>query len=115
MLAPWNRAANLRTAMGFGQIAFAVVLLYLMVRRYHRGRAVPTHVSGSFDRDLGLSRIPRGAGVRDSPPMMYTVYFCDSEECLRCMSRRAASEAEAHDWFTRMGIAVVAIQLEPAS
>jgi hypothetical protein len=26
-------AANLETAMGFGQIAFAIVLLYLIVRR----------------------------------------------------------------------------------
>jgi uncharacterized membrane protein (DUF485 family) len=26
-------AANLGTAMGFGQIAFAIVLLYLIVRR----------------------------------------------------------------------------------
>jgi len=47
--------------------------------------------------------------------MTYTVYFRDSEECRRCMSRRAASKAEARDWCTRMGIAVVAIQLEPAS
>ena len=62
-----------------------------------------------------MSRIPRGAGMRDSPAMAYTVYFRDSEECLRRMSRRAASQAEARDWFTRMGIAVVAIQLEPAS
>ena len=47
--------------------------------------------------------------------MTYTVYFRDSEECLRSMSRRAASMAEARDWLTRMGIAVVAIQREPAS
>jgi hypothetical protein len=31
------------------------------------------------------------------------------------MSRRAASKAEARDGLTRMGIAVIAIQLEPAS
>jgi hypothetical protein len=42
--------------------------------------------------------------------MTYTVYFRDSEECLRRMSRPAASEAEARDWFTRVGIAVVAIE-----
>jgi hypothetical protein len=47
--------------------------------------------------------------------MTYTVYFRDSEECLHCVSRRAASKAQARDWFTRMGIAVVAVQLEPAS
>lgn len=47
--------------------------------------------------------------------MAYTVYFRDSDECLRCLSRRAASKDEARDWFTRMGIAVVAILLEPAS
>jgi len=53
--------------------------------------------------------------MRDSPAMTYTVYCRDSEECPRCISRRAASEAEARDWCTRKGIAVVAIQLEPAS
>jgi hypothetical protein len=53
--------------------------------------------------------------MRDGPAMTYTVYFRDSEECLRCMSRRAASEAEARDWCTRMGIAVVAVQLERTS
>ena len=47
--------------------------------------------------------------------MTYTVYFRDSEEWLRCMSRRAASKAEERDWCTRVGIAVVAIQLERAS
>jgi hypothetical protein len=44
--------------------------------------------------------------VRD---VSYTVYFRDSEGCLRCLSRRAGSESEARDWFTRVGIAVVAI------
>jgi hypothetical protein len=53
--------------------------------------------------------------MRDGPVVTYTVYFRDSEQYLRCMSRRAASKAEARDWLTRMGIAVVAIQLEPAS
>jgi hypothetical protein len=53
--------------------------------------------------------------MRDSPAMVYTVYFRDSDECLHCMSRRAASKAEVRDWFTRMEIPVVAIQLEPAS
>jgi hypothetical protein len=47
--------------------------------------------------------------------MTYTVYIRDSEECLRCMSRRAGSKVEARDWFMRKGIGVVAIQLEPAS
>jgi hypothetical protein len=47
--------------------------------------------------------------------MTCTVYLRDSEGCLRCMSRRAASKAGARDWFARMGIAVVAIRLEPAS
>jgi hypothetical protein len=42
--------------------------------------------------------------------MSYTVYFRDSEECLRSLSHHAASEAEALDWFTRFGIAVVAIR-----
>jgi hypothetical protein len=47
--------------------------------------------------------------------MTYAVYFRDSEEYLRRMDHPAASKAEARDWFTRMGIAVVAIELEPAS
>jgi hypothetical protein len=42
----------------------------------------------------------------------YAVYFRDSEECLRCIHRRAATESEAREWVTRMGIVVVAIQLE---
>jgi hypothetical protein len=33
----------------------------------------------------------------------YVVYFRDSEECLHCIRRRAASESEARDLFTRMG------------
>ena len=43
----------------------------------------------------------------------YTVFFRDSEERLRCLSRRAASESEAREWFIRVGIAVVAIAAEP--
>jgi uncharacterized DUF497 family protein len=62
-----------------------------------------------------MSRIPLGTGMRDSTAMAYTIYFRDSEECLRCMSRRAASKAEVRAWFTRMGIAVIAIQLGPAT
>jgi hypothetical protein len=42
----------------------------------------------------------------------YVVYFRDSEECLRCIRRRAASESEARLWFARMGITVVAISVE---
>ena len=42
----------------------------------------------------------------------YTVFFRDSEECLRCLSHRAASESEAREWFIRFGIAVVAIAAE---
>jgi hypothetical protein len=42
----------------------------------------------------------------------YTVYFRDSEECLRCLSHRAPSESEAREWFTRVGIAVVAIRAQ---
>jgi hypothetical protein len=42
----------------------------------------------------------------------FTIYFRDSEECLRSMTHRAASETEALDWFTRIGIAVVAIRAE---
>ena len=44
--------------------------------------------------------------------MSYTVYFRDSEECLHSLNHRAASESEALDWFTRMGIIVVAIRAE---
>ena len=44
--------------------------------------------------------------------MSYVVYFRDSEECLHCIRRRAASESEARDWFTRMGISVVGIRIE---
>jgi len=46
--------------------------------------------------------------------MSYTVYFRDSEECLRSLSHRATSESEALDWFIRIGIAVVAIRAELA-
>jgi hypothetical protein len=42
----------------------------------------------------------------------YAVYFRDSEECLRCLSHRAPSESEAREWFTRVGIAVVAIRAQ---
>ena len=62
-----------------------------------------------------MSRIPHWRGHAGQSGHGVHVYLRDSEECLRCMSRRAASQAEARDWFTRMGIAVVAIQLEPAS
>jgi hypothetical protein len=44
--------------------------------------------------------------------MSYTVYFRDSDEGLRCLRHRAASESEALDWFTRIGIPVVAIRAE---
>ena len=44
--------------------------------------------------------------------MSYTVYFRDSEECLRRLSHRAASESEALDWLTRLRISVVAIRAE---
>jgi hypothetical protein len=44
--------------------------------------------------------------------MTYTVYFHDSEECLRCLRRRAASESEALEWFAGVGITVVAIRVE---
>ena len=44
--------------------------------------------------------------------MSYTVYFRDSDEGLRCLSHGAASEPEAREWFTRIGIAVVAIRAE---
>ena len=46
--------------------------------------------------------------------MSYVVYFRDSEECLHCVQRRAASEAEARDWFARMGITVVGIRVAKA-
>jgi hypothetical protein len=47
--------------------------------------------------------------------MSYTVYFRDSEESLRCIRHRAASQSEALDWFTRIGITVVAIRAGLAS
>jgi hypothetical protein len=46
--------------------------------------------------------------------MSYTVYYRDSEEYLHSLSHRAASESEALDWFTRLGITVVAICAESA-
>ena len=46
--------------------------------------------------------------------MSFTVYFRDSEDGLHSLSHRAASESEALDWFTRMGINVVAIRAESA-
>jgi len=44
----------------------------------------------------------------------YTVYFRDSEDCLHSLSHRAESEHQALEWFTRMGIGVVAIRAERA-
>ena len=44
--------------------------------------------------------------------MSYTVYYRDSEECLHSLSHRAASESAALDWFTRIGITVVAIRAD---
>ena len=44
--------------------------------------------------------------------MSFTVYFRDSEDGLHSLSHRAASESEAVDWFTRLGITVVAIRAE---
>jgi hypothetical protein len=44
--------------------------------------------------------------------MNYAVYIRDSEDGLRCLSHRAASESEAVRWFTRIGITVVAIRAE---
>jgi hypothetical protein len=52
--------------------------------------------------------------MRDIRPVSFTIYFRDSEECLRTVTHRAASRSEALDWFTRIGIAVVAIRAEPA-
>ena len=46
--------------------------------------------------------------------MSYIVFFRDSEEFLHSLSRRAASESEVLEWFTRLGIAVVAIRAESA-
>ena len=46
--------------------------------------------------------------------MSFTVYFRDSEDGLHSLTHRAASESEALDWFTRMGINVVAIRAESA-
>jgi hypothetical protein len=46
--------------------------------------------------------------------MSYIVYFRDSEDCLHRLNHRAASESEALDWFTRVGITVVAIRAESA-
>jgi hypothetical protein len=59
--------------------------------------------------DVGSGRIPRRPAVGHSAPMSYIVYFRDSEEGLHSLSHRAASESEALDWFTRVGITVVAI------
>jgi hypothetical protein len=44
--------------------------------------------------------------------MSYTVYFRDSEGGLHSLSHRAATKSDALDWFTRIGIAVVAIRAE---
>jgi hypothetical protein len=44
--------------------------------------------------------------------MSFTVYFRDSEDSLHSLRHRAASESEALDWFTRIGIIVVAIRAE---
>ena len=55
-----------------------------------------------------MTRSPSVAEARGN----YTVYFRDSDESLRCLSHRAPSESEARDWFTRIGIAVVAIRAQ---
>jgi hypothetical protein len=44
--------------------------------------------------------------------MSFTFYYRDSEECLHCLSHRAANESEALDWFSRLGLTVVAIRAE---
>jgi hypothetical protein len=44
--------------------------------------------------------------------MSYIVCFRDSEDGLHSLSHRAASESEALDWFTRIGITIVAIRAE---
>jgi hypothetical protein len=75
-----------------------------------RGRASPTHVSGKPFLDVGNGPIPCRPEVRDGTYVSYTVYFRDSEECLHSLSHLAASESEALDWFTRIGITVVAIR-----
>jgi len=46
--------------------------------------------------------------------MSFTVYFRDSEDGLHSLRHRAANESEALDWFTRIGITVVAIRAELA-
>ena len=55
-----------------------------------------------------MTRFPALAEPRGN----YTVYFRDSEDGLRCLSHRAPSESKAREWFTRLGIAVVAIRAE---
>jgi hypothetical protein len=50
--------------------------------------------------------------MRDIRAVAFTIYFRDSEECLRSITHRAASKSEALDWFTRTGITVVAIRTE---
>ena len=58
-----------------------------------------------------LLRMTRSPALTE-PRGNYTVYFRDSDESLRCLSHRAPSESEARDWFTRIGIAVVAIRAQ---
>jgi hypothetical protein len=80
-------AANLRAGMGFSQIAFAIVLLYLIVRRGHRGRAVPTPRLPAFDRDRHES-YSAGAGMPDSPS---TVSSRDNAQGIGRDAQRAPS------------------------
>jgi hypothetical protein len=44
--------------------------------------------------------------------MSFTIYFRDSEDGLHSLSHRAGSESQALDWFTSIGITVVAIRAE---
>jgi hypothetical protein len=46
--------------------------------------------------------------------MSIIVFFRDSEQFLHSLSHRAASESDALEWFTRIGITVVAIRPESA-
>jgi hypothetical protein len=70
------------------------------------------------DRQVGrkveglVVRLDRGSSNLPGRTLSYTVHFRDSEDCMRSLSHRAASESDALAWFTRIGITVVAIRAQ---
>jgi hypothetical protein len=75
-----------------------------------RGTDVLTWACNDLPRERSREVVIRRTQECVGVDVTYTVYFRDSEDGLRCLSRCAASESEVRAWFTRIGIPVVAIR-----